>query len=129
MNTKRFASQLLKTKAVSTRALPKGIEVTIYRYGGGRERKQSKRCDPAPQVYDLVLQAVGRTPNGKKPAAEKADMIGEIALAIEMGAVAVDICKTIHPHAMLGESISMRRKWHMAASRMCHQVSAIDPAL
>ena len=27
---------------------------------------------PAPQVYDLVLQAVGRTPNGKKIAADKA---------------------------------------------------------
>ncbi|MBI4988448.1 MAG: dihydrolipoyl dehydrogenase [Rhodocyclales bacterium] len=35
------------------------------------------------------------------------DMIGEIALAIEMGADAVDIGKTIHPHPTLGESISM----------------------
>ncbi len=35
------------------------------------------------------------------------DMIGEIALAIEMGAVAVDIGKTIHPHPTLGESIGM----------------------
>jgi dihydrolipoamide dehydrogenase len=34
-------------------------------------------------------------------------MIGEIALAIEMGADAVDIGKTIHPHPMLGESIGM----------------------
>ena len=31
------------------------------------------------------------------------DMIGEIALAIEMGADAVDIGKTIHPHPTLGE--------------------------
>ena len=30
---------------------------------------------------------------------------GEIALAIEMGADAVDIGKTIHPHPTLGESI------------------------
>ncbi len=35
------------------------------------------------------------------------DMIGEIALAIEMGADAVDISKTIHPHSTLGESIGM----------------------
>lgn len=35
------------------------------------------------------------------------DMIGEIALAIEMGADAVDIGKTIHPHPTLGESIGM----------------------
>jgi dihydrolipoamide dehydrogenase len=35
------------------------------------------------------------------------DMIGEIALAIEMGADEVDIGKTIHPHPTLGESIGM----------------------
>jgi dihydrolipoamide dehydrogenase len=35
------------------------------------------------------------------------DMIGEIALAIEMGADAIDIGKTIHPHPTLGESIGL----------------------
>jgi len=35
------------------------------------------------------------------------DMIGEIALAIEMGADAVDIGTTIHPHPTLGESIGL----------------------
>jgi dihydrolipoamide dehydrogenase len=35
------------------------------------------------------------------------DMIGEVALAIEMGADGVDIGKTIHPHPTLGESIGM----------------------
>jgi len=35
------------------------------------------------------------------------EMIGEIALAIEMGADAVDIGKTIHPHPTVGESIGM----------------------
>ena len=35
------------------------------------------------------------------------DMIGELALAIEMGADAVDIGKTIHQHPTLGESIGM----------------------
>ena len=35
------------------------------------------------------------------------DMIGEIALAIEMGADAVDIGKTMHPHPTLGGSIGM----------------------
>jgi dihydrolipoamide dehydrogenase len=35
------------------------------------------------------------------------DMIGEVALAIEMGADDVDIGKTIHPHPTLGESIGM----------------------
>jgi len=35
------------------------------------------------------------------------DLIGEICLAVEMGADAVDIGKTIHPHPTLGESIGM----------------------
>ena len=35
------------------------------------------------------------------------DMIGEVALAIEMGADELDIGKTIHPHPTLGESIGM----------------------
>jgi len=35
------------------------------------------------------------------------DLIGEIALAIEMGADKVDIAKTIHPHPTLGESVGM----------------------
>jgi len=34
-------------------------------------------------------------------------MIGEVALAIEMGANEVDIAKTIHPHPTLGESIGL----------------------
>jgi dihydrolipoamide dehydrogenase len=35
------------------------------------------------------------------------DMIGELALAIEMGADAADIGHTIHPHPTLGETIGM----------------------
>jgi dihydrolipoamide dehydrogenase len=35
------------------------------------------------------------------------DMIGEIALAIEMGCDAEDIGKTIHPHPTLGETIGL----------------------
>jgi dihydrolipoamide dehydrogenase len=35
------------------------------------------------------------------------DMIGEVCLAIEMGADAVDIGKTIHPHPTLGETVGL----------------------
>jgi dihydrolipoamide dehydrogenase len=35
------------------------------------------------------------------------DMIGEVCLAIEMGADALDIGKTIHPHPTLGETIGL----------------------
>jgi dihydrolipoamide dehydrogenase len=59
MNAKRFDNIMLKTKTVSARALPEGIEVTFAPAEEGGTA-------PAPQVYDLVLQAVGRTPNGKK---------------------------------------------------------------
>jgi dihydrolipoamide dehydrogenase len=35
------------------------------------------------------------------------DMIGEVALAVEMGADAADIGRTIHPHPTLGETIGL----------------------
>ena len=44
------------------------------------------------------------------------DLIGEVALAIEMGADAVDIGKTIHPHPTLSESIGMAAE---AAEGVC----------
>jgi dihydrolipoamide dehydrogenase len=65
MNAPRFDNIMLKTKTVGARALPEGIEVTFASAEEGGTA-------PAPQVYDLVLQAVGRTPNGKKIAADKA---------------------------------------------------------
>jgi dihydrolipoamide dehydrogenase len=35
------------------------------------------------------------------------DLISEVALAVEMGADAVDIGRTIHPHPTLGESVGL----------------------
>ncbi|MDP2406786.1 MAG: FAD-dependent oxidoreductase, partial [Hydrogenophaga sp.] len=58
MNAKRFDNIMLKTKTVGAKATPEGIEVTFAAAEEGGTA-------PAPQVYDLVLQAVGRTPNGK----------------------------------------------------------------
>jgi len=75
MNAPRFDNIMLKTKTVSARAMAKGIEVTFEGEGA-----------PAPQVYDLVLQAVGRTPNGKKIDAYKAGV--EVT---ERGFINVDI--------------------------------------
>jgi dihydrolipoamide dehydrogenase len=49
----------------------------------------------------------GRILGGGIVGTHAGDMIGEIALAIEMGADAVDIGKTIHPHPTLGESIGL----------------------
>ena len=49
----------------------------------------------------------GRILGGGMVGTHAGDMIGEVALAIEMGADTVDIGKTIHPHPTLGESIGM----------------------
>ena len=61
MNADRFDNIMLKTKTVAARATAEGIEVTFEGEGA-----------PAPQTYDLVLQAVGRSPNGKKIRADAA---------------------------------------------------------
>ncbi len=55
----------------------------------------------------LFDEQSGRIVGGGMVGTHAGDMIGEIALAIEMGADAVDIGKTIHPHPTLGESIGM----------------------
>jgi dihydrolipoamide dehydrogenase len=49
----------------------------------------------------------GRILGGAIVGPNAGDMIGEIALAIEMGADAIDIGKTIHPHPTLGETVGL----------------------
>ncbi|MBP0624434.1 dihydrolipoyl dehydrogenase [Cupriavidus consociatus] len=60
-NARRFDQVMLKTRTVGARATAAGIEVSF-------EGKEA----PPPQVYDVVLVAVGRSPNGKSIGAEKA---------------------------------------------------------
>jgi len=55
----------------------------------------------------LFDEATQRIVGGAIVGTHAGDLIGEVALAIEMGADAVDIGKTIHPHPTLGESIGM----------------------
>ena len=64
-NQHRFDNVMTKTKTVGVEALPEGIKVTF-------EAAEAGATAPAPQLYDLVLVAVGRSPNGKKIAADKA---------------------------------------------------------
>jgi dihydrolipoamide dehydrogenase len=61
-NQPRFDNVMLKTKTVGAQATKDGILVNFEGEGAPKE----------PQLYDLVLQAVGRSPNGKKIAADKA---------------------------------------------------------
>jgi dihydrolipoamide dehydrogenase len=65
MNAPRFDNIMLKTKTVGAEATKDGILVKFEGEGAPNE----------PQLYDLVLQAVGRTPNGKNIGAEKAGVI------------------------------------------------------
>ena len=62
MNAGRFDKIMLKTRAAKAVAKPDGIEVSF----------EGENAPAEPQTYDLVLVAVGRTPNGKKIDAEKA---------------------------------------------------------
>jgi len=69
----------------------------------GRDEGVTKLLfDDSPQAHGH-----GKILGGGMVGTHAGDMIGEIALAIEMGADAVDIGKTIHPHPTLGESIGM----------------------
>lgn len=55
----------------------------------------------------IVDKNNGRVIGGGIVGPNAGDMIGEIALAIEMNAVPADIALTIHPHPTLGESIGL----------------------
>jgi dihydrolipoamide dehydrogenase len=55
----------------------------------------------------LFDEETGRILGGAIVGAEAGSLISEICLAIEMGADAIDIGKTIHPHPTLSESIGM----------------------
>ncbi|SDG93829.1 dihydrolipoamide dehydrogenase [Paraburkholderia steynii] len=61
-NSKRFTNVMLKTKTTGAEAKPDGIYVTF----------EGEKAPAEPQRYDLVLVAVGRSPNGKKIGADKA---------------------------------------------------------
>ena len=100
MNAHRFDNIMLKTKTVGAKATPKGIEVSFEGEGA-----------PAPQTYDLVLQAVGRSPNGKKIAADKAGVA-----VTERGFINVDIqMRTNVPHIFaIGDIVGQPMLAHKA---------------
>lgn len=65
INAPRFDNIMLKTRASKAEAKSDGIHVTF----------EGDKAPAIPQVYDLVLVAVGRTPNGKKIDADKAGVL------------------------------------------------------
>ncbi|MBS0407477.1 MAG: dihydrolipoyl dehydrogenase [Proteobacteria bacterium] len=100
LNAPRFDNIMLKTKTVGAKATAKGIEVSFEGEGA-----------PAPQTYDLVLQAVGRSPNGKKIGADKAGVA-----VTDRGFIDVDIqMRTNVPHIFaIGDIVGQPMLAHKA---------------
>ena len=101
MNAKRFDKLMLKTKTVGAEATKDGIRVMFEGLDGVKSEG----------LYDLVLQAVGRTPNGKKLAADKAGVI-----VGERGFIPVDVqMRTNVPHIFaIGDIVGQPMLAHKA---------------
>ena len=100
MNAPRFDNIMLKTKTVGAEATKDGI---LVKFEGESALKE--------QVYDLVLQAVGRVPNGKKIGADKAGVI-----VGDRGFIPVDIqMRTNVPHIFaIGDIVGQPMLAHKA---------------
>jgi dihydrolipoamide dehydrogenase len=87
-----------------------GRQVTVARFpwaASGRAIANGAEHGLTKLIFDAAENGGHRLLGGAIVGPSAGDMIGEIALAIEMGADAVDIGKTIHPHPTLGETIGM----------------------
>jgi len=101
MNAPRFDNIMLKTKTVGGEATKEGILVRFEGEGAPKD----------PQLYDMVLQAVGRVPNGKRIGAEKAGVV-----VGERGFIPVDIqMRTNVPHIFaIGDIVGQPMLAHKA---------------
>ncbi|MCD0501973.1 dihydrolipoyl dehydrogenase [Bordetella petrii] len=120
MNAPRFDNIMLKTKTVGAEAKKDGIYVSFEGEGAPKE----------PQRYDLVLQAVGRSPNGKKIGADKAGIA-----VTERGFIEVDKqMRTNVPHIyaigdIVGQPMLAHKavhEGHVAAEAAAGQKSFFD---
>lgn len=100
-NDHRFDNIMLGTKTVAAQARKDGIHVTF----------EGPKAPDKPQVYDLVLQAVGRSPNGKTIGADKAGV--EVS---DRGFIAVDRqMRTNVPHIFaIGDVVGQPMLAHKA---------------
>ena len=64
-NARRFDNIMLKTKTTKVEPLKEGVRVTF----------EGEAAPKTPQVYDMILSSVGRTPNGRKIGAEAAGVV------------------------------------------------------
>jgi dihydrolipoamide dehydrogenase len=100
-NAKRFDKIMLQTKTVAVEARREGILVKF----------EGAQAPAEPQLYDLVLVSVGRSPNGKKIGAERAG----IAVS-DRGFIAVDgQMRTNVPHIFaIGDIVGQPMLAHKA---------------
>ncbi|MGM0983345.1 MAG: dihydrolipoyl dehydrogenase [Pseudomonadota bacterium] len=75
VNTPRFDKVMLKTRTTEVKAQKSGLKVSF----------EGDNAPADPQTYDMILQSVGRTPNGKKIGAENAGVAVD-----ERGFIATD---------------------------------------
>ena len=115
MNAHRFDNIMLKTKTVGAVATPEGIEVEFLGPDG----------QTTVGTYDLVLQAVGRTPNGKKIGADKAGVV-----VTDRGFIPVDVqMRTNVPHIFaIGDVVGQPMLAHKAVheAHVAAEVAAGD---
>ena len=115
LNAPRFDKLMLKTKTVGAEATAKGIRVLFEGLDGAKSEG----------LYDLVLQAVGRTPNGKKIGADKAGVI-----VGERGFIPVDVqMRTNVPHIYaIGDIVGQPMLAHKAVheAHVAAEVAAGD---
>jgi dihydrolipoamide dehydrogenase len=100
-NAGRFDNLMLKTKTVGAEVIDAGIKVSF----------EGEKAPAEPQVYDLVLVAVGRSPNGKRIDADKAGVI-----VGDRGFIAVDKqMRTNQPHIFaIGDIVGQPMLAHKA---------------
>jgi len=100
-NTGRFDNVMLKTKTVSAAATSDGIRVVF----------EGEKAPAQPRLYDMVLVAVGRSPNGKNIDADKAG----VAVS-ERGFIPVDKqMRTNMPHIFaIGDIVGQPMLAHKA---------------
>lgn len=119
-NEHRFDHLMLKTKTVSAEAKEDGIYVSF----------EGDKAPTEPQRYDLVLQAVGRRPNGDKIGADKAGVQVD-----ERGFINVDAqMRTNVPHIfaigdIVGQPMLAHKavhEAHIAAEVIAGQKSVFD---
>jgi dihydrolipoamide dehydrogenase len=115
MNAHRFDRILLKTKTVGAEATAEGIRVSF----------ESTDGQASEGVYDLVLQAVGRSPNGRKIGADKAGVV-----VSERGTIPVDAqMRTNVPHIYaIGDIVGQPMLAHKAVheAHVAAEVAAGD---